>query len=129
MAHLFLAHEAEVGAGAAGVLVIAGRADVVGAVQAHVQAGVQAGLLGAARFVVALCWVREEASIQPAPAAPDPHLHGSRCGIFTGALSNQDAPSKVPSLHQIGQLGGPTTHTAGAPSRPGLNTLRANRYR
>lgn len=58
-AHLRLAHEAEVGAGAAGILVIAGAADVIRA-QADVQAGVQAGLLSAARFVVALRWVHEE---------------------------------------------------------------------
>lgn len=69
-AHRTLAHETEISAGAAGVLVIAGAAEIIGALQA----GVQAGLLGAARFVVALRRVHEQASVQPAPAAASPHL-------------------------------------------------------
>ena len=72
--YLSFAHEAEVCASAAGVLVIAGAADVIGAFQAGVQAGIQAGLLGPASFGVPCRDIHQIRRVKPAPAAAHTHL-------------------------------------------------------
>ena len=73
--YLSFAHQAEVCASAAGVLVIAGAADVIGAFQAGVRAGIQAWLLGPACFGVPRRGIHQICRIKPAPAAAHTHLH------------------------------------------------------